>query len=376
MRDVIIGCVHRRKVALAVAAVVILSACTSSRKPPLPLPINPTPAAAGQVVVLAGNGEKGKPGGSPPDDGLYATRVPLNIQGQIVTLAGGSLLAAVESKYATGAVQIRTDGRIYGRGVGGPATMVWLRIGQRLWNLVPGEAVTFDKTARLLLSEMTLSSSVWPHLGDGQEGVIFPPYGVEVDARGKTVHRLSDPPGWNAQLLALRGNRPVAVQANGRLYEVTGPDEVRAWHPDGYDQALREAQRAGFAPQAVAADAKGGFYLVGGGAAIAVPVTGRTRRLRLDIGNAPVGGWASAVVLPGGRVLLSARNRPRLTEFDAATGHAVDLPLGDGADCAAGDSLAGWSPKRIAALTLRTDGTVAATDPGCDQVIGFRPPTL
>jgi hypothetical protein len=376
----IIERVHCRRVVVAVAVLSVLSACTwgGDKKTAPALPINPTPTAPGQVVVLAGNGEQKN-----PVNGAYATRSPIYASGAIAAAPDGSIFTFADNGQHRVLVQIATNGRVRVLPIKAMRTdrQVLAATSTNLWwmSTAPGNSWL----TRFSLDGMNEAVYFGSPQNNPQD-LIF------VDGRNRDLpaaeqRRLVKQ--WKPSAMAVRNDgTPVVATEDGNLYEARGDGKIRLWKPAGYAAAVAEVQGRGgsgkrgldLAPSVMLLDGKGGLVVAGQGI-VHIPERGEATATQLRISSEIRWTWGGGVLLDDGSVVVTnaapnGSTDPRRVLRIASDGSMYELPMSGQRACSVNSPLGRMSViGELGGPSRRSDGSLAIT--ACGRVIGFRLPS-
>jgi len=369
----IIEVVRLNWVMVGVTALVSLAACTSGTattgRTVAELPVNPTPTASGQVVVLAGNGRSGL-----PVDGAYAVRTPVTPVGRVLALPDGSLLFPVqyggwsaESRLA----RLTPDGRIHLRTdiLGGNEYTSYAMSGNDLWILQPSVDAPGRLTKASLNGNGKTTMLSWSD--EGANRFTFE------DSRGHQVpaaerHRLAA--GWNATALGVRHDgTPIIAAENGDLYQLLGKDRLRRWIPPGYEKASDSAHAiARLFPEVIISDGEKGLHVIGQQGIVHVPGRGSATGVRFP--GAEQGDQLSvvgAVASTDGELLIAGSARG-LLRADARGRVRFEMQYGDGKSCTVPASLSAVGADKLGGIAERPGGVLVVTGLRCGRLYGLR----
>jgi hypothetical protein len=369
--------VYRNRVVITGAILAFTAACSpgADKDKTEPPPVNPTPTARGQVVVLGGNGQLA----GEPKAGGYAVQTPMVPVGPVTAAPDGSVYVPVR-----GANQDDTLAQVVHIGQDGKLQLVGPKLkwvlndklsvrGNELW-------VLSSAGAQQNLRKFSLTGQLKDIYFDARSDrdlIFTDPEGQAVDGSLQEKARTN----WRtlAQDVAvalgfLADGTPVIALRSGQLYEALGHGKVRPWEPLGYSAARKaltdatgqtESTRSAFLPGALVQDAAGGMFMASNSGVIHLPKAGAAISIRLPsrFDGIP---WAGGAVLADGSLALASRfdypGRATLIRIEGATGKAIEI-----------DSKQHCGREKTPAfsgLTQRSDGVTVIADKGCGRIYG------
>jgi hypothetical protein len=361
------------------ALALFLTACSPGvDKSPssIPVPVNPTPAGPGRVVVIAGSDT----GAWYSSDGQYAVHTRLPSLGGVAAGPDGSIYFAAEIHQSGRILRVTPDGRLHllkpdGLADGSRDAPQLAVRGKTLWYMgkSPIDGVELlrislpeGRSARYFSSEEIARN---PRITDSA-GVSLPQ---------NELKRLK--PSWSSSAFGLRWDGvPIVVHESGQLFEALGGGKLRRWDPPGYSQALRDAIEPEpfndtLHPSKIIVDRHGGLTVVGGVGIIRIHRHGPAKGFRYhrsSNGKEIVYQPGDATTLPDGSVLLISGpdSRGISTMAEAAPDGTLRKVLWEnGRSCAT--TTTNITPDAIA---RRPDGNYVAPDLSCGRVYAFRMP--
>jgi hypothetical protein len=369
----IIERVRCRRVVVAVAVLSVLSACTwgGDKKTAPPLPINPTPTAPGQVVVLAGNGEQKN-----PVNGAYATRSPVYASGAIAAAPDGSIFTFADNGQDRALVRIGRDGKVsvFSGRASGVDRQVLAATSTHVWWLGTGDSSVLFRYSL----DGTKEESFFGPSGSGPKNLTF------VGASGRAVPEAQGRAlvkRWRPSAMAVRDDGvPIVATEDGSLYEALGQGKVRPWNPPGYTEAIRKARtRQGasgpapseLSPSVIIPGRNGELVIVGIGI-IHVPRRGGVQTTSFRVPDDVLWTWGGGVTLDDDSLLLVDTGVGRLLRI-GSDGSMFRVPAITSQNCTFPGTLGPVNLNRpVAGPARRSDGTFTLAN--CGRVFGFQPP--
>ncbi|WP_165975978.1 hypothetical protein, partial [Actinomadura rubrisoli] len=326
------------------------------------------PTRPGQVVVIAGEPENYRTA----RDGEYAVKASAMSDGGLaVDPANGLVYFRALGNDDPRVQRIERDGRVTILRVKNWGDQVAI-FSDDLWIMSSSRGPWLSRTTLPTLKETDLINDE-----NGNMVKVLAPSGDPLpskDLKGLSKY-------WSDSRFVIRSDGvPIIVSRAGSLFEAVGPNRLKEWEPEGYEDALRDvSQDKELRPSDVVTDGKGGIVVLAAGGLLRVAGDGRTQGVRFRAPSGSLPSWSAVLPLDNGSVLLLGGTsalepspRPALVR---PNGSIEILSFGGRRACGEFDgSMAVIASANPGGIAKMPDGSYVMHDGACGRVYRLRLP--
>ncbi|GLZ14781.1 hypothetical protein Acsp04_50160 [Actinomadura sp. NBRC 104425] len=366
---VIINFVRRNRFTTTAAAIMILSACSSTPDEPSFNP-TPRPTRPGQVVIIAGDHNINRD----PRDGEYALQTSAYTNGGLAAAGDGRIMFEVVHGREGRIARLEHNGRITLLKLGNVPSQLAVH-GNDLWLMSAYSGFDLTKASLATLGQEV--QLAWDSaLGEKLSVVTDSGRPASKTKREEIAESLQD-----ARFNLRADGTPIIARKDGELFEVPEIGTIRRWHPEGYDKALAKVSAGTtFDTTYVASDSRTGeMAILGHQGIIWIPRTGAASGLRFPQSARSLPPWTVAAQLGDGSTLLlggvnATHRTPRPVRASKDKGLTL-LSWGEARRCDEFDgSLATIGSAFPGGIARLPDGSLVISDKMCGRVYSFRMP--